>query len=266
MSQIIIDTNDDVEVIRALIDAAALVADAQEARRTSILGRLQKSSESEPSKTEGGAFPEALGNAPESTVEESTASEPTAPSIATAPIAATVSPSLPTVAAAPELDSEGLPWDHRIHSSGKTRLKADNTWKLKAHSASSGKTKEEHLAYVDEVKNELRVAMGVPAVEPVAQAAPNVPAQPAQPAQPAPVAQPVVSPLPVQPVAPVVQPAPSGVAWDFASLVQAIATDQTGRFTEEFKTQALAAVGLTALPQLAQRPDLVPAVAAALGL
>lgn len=31
-----------------------------------------------------------------------------------------------------ELDSKGMPWDARIHSSGKTRIKKDNSWKVKA--------------------------------------------------------------------------------------------------------------------------------------
>lgn len=30
-----------------------------------------------------------------------------------------------------ELDAEGLPWDARIHSSGKSKYKKDNTWTLK---------------------------------------------------------------------------------------------------------------------------------------
>ena len=49
-----------------------------------------------------------------------------------------------------ELDSEGIPWDIRIHSRGKTKLKKDNSWKLK---------KGVDVALVDSVKAELKNKM-----------------------------------------------------------------------------------------------------------
>ena len=51
------------------------------------------------------------------------------------------------------LDSEGLPWDKRIHSGGKTFLAKDDTWKL-ARGVNS--------LLVAQVKTELRQAQGVP--------------------------------------------------------------------------------------------------------
>jgi len=82
-----------------------------------------------------------------------------------------------------ELDSEGLPWDKRIHGMGKSKVK-DGTWRLK-------RGVEQDL--VNQVKNELRASLN-------AQANPT-------PIPPAPVqAQTPVVEIPTQPAP--VQPAP----------------------------------------------------------
>lgn len=56
-----------------------------------------------------------------------------------------------------ELDSEGLPWDARIHASSKAKLAKTETWKL-ARGMSNN-------PLVDTVKTELRAAMAIPAPE-----------------------------------------------------------------------------------------------------
>lgn len=61
---------------------------------------------------------------------------------------------IPLPPAGVEVDSEGLPWDSRIHAKSKAKLKKDNTWKL-ARGVEKG--------LVDKVKNELRAAMNTPA-------------------------------------------------------------------------------------------------------
>ena len=70
-----------------------------------------------------------------------------------------------------ELDSEGLPWDERIHSSSKKK-KADGTWT---------RVRGIQDAQFEEVKNELKAKMatgtGIPATPPV-QEAPAAPAIP----------------------------------------------------------------------------------------
>jgi len=53
-----------------------------------------------------------------------------------------------------ELDPNGLPWDARIHSSGKTRLKKDDSWKYKA----GIKTKQPGLIEQVETENKARIA------------------------------------------------------------------------------------------------------------
>ena len=58
------------------------------------------------------------------------------------------------------LDKDGLPWDKRIHSRGKTRL-ADDTWRLARKP--NDKTQEEWDEYVASVKAELKAVQDIPA-------------------------------------------------------------------------------------------------------
>lgn len=57
------------------------------------------------------------------------------------------------------LDANGLPWDKRIHSRGKTRL-SDDTWRLARKP--NDKTDEEWSAYVESVKSELKAVQDIP--------------------------------------------------------------------------------------------------------
>ena len=68
------------------------------------------------------------------------------------------------------LDADGLPWDKRIHSRGKTRL-SDDTWRLARKP--NDKTDEEWSAYVESVKSELKAVQDIPSVEPVEDQTPN---------------------------------------------------------------------------------------------
>ena len=52
-----------------------------------------------------------------------------------------------------DVDSEGLPWDGRIHSSNKKKITKDNTWQLRRGIDS---------AVVEQVKAELRQVMAIP--------------------------------------------------------------------------------------------------------
>ena len=61
------------------------------------------------------------------------------------------------------LDADGLPWDKRIHSRGKTRL-SDDTWRLARKP--NDKTDEEWSAYVDSVKSELKAVQDIPVTPP----------------------------------------------------------------------------------------------------
>jgi hypothetical protein len=135
------------------------------------------------------------------------------------------------------LDADGIPWDARIHAGTKTRLKANNTWKLKP-----GIDK----ALVDQVRAELT---GV-------QAAVAVPAPPAPTlADAAAVSATLQAPPP--------PPAPAGPT-NFAELIKEVTTRITaGQMTPDQVNGAVAAVTggqLTMCNQLAARQDLIPAV------
>ncbi len=57
------------------------------------------------------------------------------------------------------IDADGLPWDQRIHSRGKTRLD-DNTWRMARKP--KDKSDEEWAEYVEGVKVELKALMAIP--------------------------------------------------------------------------------------------------------
>ena len=145
----------------------------------------------------------------------------------------------PGTAPADNLDADGIPWDARIHAGTKTRLKANNTWKLKP-----GIDK----ALVDQVKAEL---MGVQAV--VAVPAPPAPAPTL--ADAAAVSAALQAPPP--------PPAPAGPT-NFAELIKEVTSRITaGQLTPDQVNGAVAAVTggqLTMCNQLAARQDLIPAV------
>lgn len=65
----------------------------------------------------------------------------------------------PTTDTDDTLDADGLPWDKRIHSGGKSRL-ADNTWRLARKPAD--KSQEEWDEYVNTVKSELKAVQSIP--------------------------------------------------------------------------------------------------------
>jgi hypothetical protein len=135
-----------------------------------------------------------------------------------------------------ELDGDGLPWDHRIHASSKAKLsKAPNCWKRK---------RGVDPDVIAEVESELRAAMSAGPHNPV-KPAPAKPAVPAKPATPAPAA------------------ATDSAVATFPELMAAITA---GGIAPPAVQAALNLQGITSLPLLASRPDLIPAVAEILGL
>lgn len=163
-----------------------------------------------------------------------------------------------TTAAAPagvEVDSDGLPWDHRIHALGAggvhNKLKKTQQWKKK---------RGVDAALVAEVEAELRAAMSAGPANPVVTTVEPSPA-PASPASPA--AAPTTAAAAVQPASPAPAPAPAGGTTTFPALMAAITANG---IDQAAVTAAVNAQGLQALPLLAARPDLIPAVAAALGV
>ena len=161
----------------------------------------------------------------------SAGSVPTPPPVAPAP------PALAT-----SLDSAGLPWDERIHSSSKNTV-ADGTWRRK---------RGVDEALVASVEAELRALMGnAPAAgagAPTAESAPIAPVPPQ-----------------VTPAAPA--PAASGPT-TFKELTDwLLGLTKAGKLSPTDVTlaiQSLGAEGVSMLPHLANRLDLIPEVAAKL--
>lgn len=197
----------------------------------------------------GSAAPSTVGVVPLPIVPEASPgfAPPQSNVIPIVPGAPPVVPAATTIPPAPahsvEVDSEGLPWDARIHSSSKARVQKDNSWKL-----ARGVSQQ----LVVTVKAELRQAMAAPATRPApVPVPPGAPSQFAAPA-PVPVPPPTTSAVPPPPVV----PDNSG----FATFMQRALPKLTdGRWSENAKNTVLGALGLASVADLAVRPDLIPA-------
>lgn len=166
---------------------------------------------------------------------------PSAPPPAPAPAPAAPAPTGTGVA----LDKAGLPYDTRIHSSAAEPLAKTGFWKRKKNISDD---------YVAQIEAELRAVMNAgktpePTTTTVAAAAPPAPS-----AAPAP----APSPAPAAPTA-----APTGNA--FAEFTRwLVGHTQAKRLTQTDAVLEVQKQGLSQIPDLAKRPDLIPAVVAAL--
>jgi hypothetical protein len=182
------------------------------------------------------------------------ASPPPPPSAA--PSVAPVVPAPVVAASAPapivgnlELDSSGLPYDVRIHQSGRNK-KADGTWKVK---------KGLDKTYAAQVEFELRAHMGVGSAVAAIVAPSSSPAVPGPIAAPAPAAPPPPAAAEVHPAdLPIVNA--EGAPNFQLFMAKAAALMRIKAITSEQLTAHVKAAGLEALPNLATRPDLIPAV------
>ena len=149
----------------------------------------------------------------------------------------------------PALDSQGLPWDERIHASSKS-LNADGTWRFKR-----GVDK----ALVMSVGAELKVRMATAAAAPV----PPPPTETAVVVPPPPTTVAEVPPPAPEPTS-VVPPPPAAVPQvpqTFAQLMPHLtAAMQGGRLQMPAIIEACQKAGCPALPALAGMPHLVPMV------
>ncbi|QOR55764.1 MAG: RecT protein [Phage 65_10] len=160
-----------------------------------------------------------------------------APPVAAAPVAQAAP--VPPPGAAPSVDSKGLPWDHRIHSSKKSTI-ADGSWRKKTGVAPE---------LVVQVEGELRGAMAAVAATPAASAVPLPP----------------VAAVPLPPAATLeaqtTQP-PAGPT--YAQFMEELTAPMlTGKLTLADVGEACQMNGLANLPALIHRPDLVAAVRSA---
>jgi hypothetical protein len=193
------------------------------------------------------AVPSTAPVAPTSTA---TVPAPTVPAPPSAPAAAApAAPAAPTSLAGIEVDADGLPWDARIHASGKDGKpkNADGRWRQK-RGLNDG-------AFKARVEAELRQAMGAAAN--MTAVAPSVPVplpQPVAAAETAPAA-----PVPTTPAAPSEEPAPQ-------FLMRVGGMLASGTLTQDRLNNALTTVGLSTLAQLITAPALIPVVRGHLGL
>ena len=144
-----------------------------------------------------------------------------------------------------ELDSEGLPWDHRIHSSSKKKLAKTGAWKL---------ARGVDANLVEQVKAELSDVMSIPTVTenntPLEYKTVDVPV-------PQPEPQAIVTPPPAAPAAPTPQPEPVTDNVTFPEFMTAVT--EAG-LDESEVIKACNVHGLDSVYLLAARPDLVTPV------
>ena len=152
-------------------------------------------------------------------------------------------PPIVPASSAVELDKNGLPWDARIHASTKAR-NADETWRNKRGVSADT---------VAAVTAELRAVLAAPG--------PSVAAPPSPPPVSVPLAAapppPVSAPTPPTPaIAPTIsQPA----ATDFPGIMRKVTGAQSaGQLTTADVSRILGDIGLNALRDLVNRPDLIP--------
>lgn len=162
-----------------------------------------------------------------------------------------------------ERDSKGMPYDGRIHSASKNKV-ADGSWRYKRGCDE---------AVIAQVEAELRAAIAA-APAPVGGVGtpwpfPDAVAGPAVQVSPTPVAPPpVVAPAPVAAVAVPVPPAAGVGGIDTYEKLMAALPPKivSGELTPGQMQQACEQYGVPSIAALATRPDLVPFVAATLGL
>lgn len=153
---------------------------------------------------------------------------PAPPPANSAPPAA---PPPPNPANGVELDKHGLPWDGRIHSREKTKLK-DGAWKYKR-----GVSDEE----VNAVEAQLRGVMAIPAPA-TTDAPPPPPPPPSDPSAPPPP-----------------QPAPATEGPTFSDFMQKVSEAVAAQKTSQVAVVAtIKRIGIENLALLNQRPDLIP--------
>lgn len=180
-----------------------------------------------------------------------------------------------------DVDSEGLPWDGRIHSSNKKKITKDDTWQLRRGIDS---------AVVEQVKAELRQVMAIPkhdatsatapasqdtqAVTGTAPTVPPVPAPETQGLHPDANAFSVATVNTLTAAGNSVPPVPATTPQTGASskpyaeyklpdLMRGITSKM---ITPDVVQSVVSQFGVPSVPALATRPDLIPLVAEALAL
>lgn len=245
------------EIADSTVELATLQHDHESTMPAAAFGQPTPAPVSlDPAAAFGGAQPAAPlaasipPTAPASTVAPS-APAPTAPTTTTL---GPVSSGAVAATGGVELDKHGLPWDNRIHAESKAKI-ADGTWRKK---------RNVDPGLVAQVEGELRQLMGAPAAPLAVSTAPSVPTPPPVTAAPVTANLPTASASPAAvppPPAPQV-PAAGDERQQFVALIgRTSAALQAGKITQDEINQCCQAVGVPALPLLANRLDLVANVA-----
>lgn len=169
---------------------------------------------------------------------------PTVPASAAGPASVTAPP---IIAGGPpggvELDSQGLPWDARIHGSTRAR-NADGTWRQRRGLSDPDLKKR--------VEAELRATLALPA-------APTPPVAPAGQATAGATEQYLAgTPAPAVPMPPAAATGAPATFGEFMGAVSNLVKD--GKITGDTVTRKLQDLGLPSVMALANRPDLLPSV------
>lgn len=182
-----------------------------------------------------------------------------AASVCEAPSATAPAPAPAPAAPAPTgsgvaVDKDGLPWDSRIHSDAAEKLAKTGYWKTKKNLPDGYKLQiEAELKAVMNAGKTPAATAPAPVTATMATAAPTPAAPPAPSAAPAPA--PAPSPAPAA--------APAGNP--FAEFTRWLVTHtKSGKLSQTDAVLEIQKQGLTQIPDLAKRPDLIPAVMAAL--
>ena len=174
----------------------------------------------------------------------------------------------PAIVQPGEVDANGLPWDERIHSGGKTKTDA-GIWRAKKGVSSevinavTAELRQRAMTVPPAAPTPVATPMPVPTPEPTPVAAPAPVATP----MPTPVPTPVATPMPVAAPVPTPEPTPvAAPAMDFAAIMGIIST---GVASGKIDAQYLAAVANRYelgdnIATLSGRPDLIPTIYAQL--
>lgn len=174
----------------------------------------------------------AAGYLREVTEQRPLAVAPTAPQAPTPP-APSAAPAPAAAGGEVELDVDGLPWDARIHSDAAERKAKTGKWKRRKNLTDE---------YVATIEAELRGVPVAPAATPAPAPAPSAPSPAAT-----------------------VAPAPTPGGMTFPQFVQwAMGHTKAGRCNQTDVQLAVQEAGLTTVPDLAKRIDLIPQVMATL--
>jgi hypothetical protein len=147
-----------------------------------------------------------------------------------------------------DIDADGLPWDGRIHSSSKKKLSKTEQWKKRRKP--NDQTEQQFGQYVASVEAELLRVM---------QAGPHAPVEPNQDKP-----EPSVPSAPTGPTGPTPPPAVAAETSEIKTLPELFRLITDNFISDSVVVAAINAQGITSLPLLGARPDLIPAVAKAL--